>query len=102
MAENRFDLRFDLAVQAAKSLDAKIEVAVKAAFDDGMDFVRSTELETEAPDPFAIRDIFAPIVHTISYKGGPWDPERETPAKFIRYTRPKDWKVGQSLLGRML
>lgn len=102
MTESRFDLRFDLAVQAAKALDAKIEVAVKAAFDEGMDFVRSRELVTETPDPFAIRDIFAPIVNTVSYKGGPWSPELDTPAGFIRYNRPKNWKVGQSLLGRVI
>lgn len=92
-----FDLRNDLAVQAAKELDAKIEAAVRAAFDDGMDFVRSERLEFESPDPFAIRDIFAPVVHTISYRGGPLAPDRETPAEMIRYRRPKGWRRGQGL-----
>lgn len=91
------DLRSDLAVQAAKELDAKIIAATQAAFDAGMDFVRSERLEYEAPDPFSTRSLFEPWVHTISYRGGPIAPDQATPAQFVRYARPKDWRKGQRL-----
>lgn len=91
------DLRNDLAVQAARDLDAKIIAAVEAAFNDGMDFVRDCDVTVESPDPFAIRDIFAPLVHTVSYRGGPVAPDRDTPAGMVRYTRPADWRPGQRL-----
>lgn len=96
---SRFDLRNDLAVQAAKQLDAKIEEAVCAAFDDGKDFVRSAELTYDPPDYFEPRPIFEPWVHTISYKAGPIDPAAPTPIDFVRYTRPAKWRKGQSLRG---
>lgn len=98
---SRFDLRNDLAVQAAKSLDAKIEAEIRAAFDAGKDFVRSVELTYEAPDNFDPRPLHEPIVHTISYRGGPIDQDAITPPRFVRYRRPKDWRAGQSLLGRI-
>lgn len=94
---NRFDLRNDLAVQAVKELDAKIVDAVRAAFDDGMDFVRSVDLEYQVPDYMAPRSIFEPWVHTISYRAGPIAPDQATPAEMVRYTRPKDWRKGQAL-----
>lgn len=94
-----FDLRNDLAVQAAKSLDAKIDAAIRSAFDGGMDFVRSADLTYEAPDFMAPRPLSEPILHTISYRGGAIAAGDETPAGFVRYARPKQWRTGQSLCG---
>lgn len=94
---SQFDLRNDLAVQAAKSLDAKIEAAIRAAFDAGMDFVRSECLTYEAPNYFDGRPLIDAMVHTISYRAARIDPARETPAEFVRYTRPTDWRAGKPL-----
>ncbi len=87
-----FNLTNDLAVQAAKGLNAKIEAAITAAFNDGMDFVRDAELTTDFGDWFDPRPLHEPIVNTISYRGGPIEPGQATPAKMIRYTRPKEWR----------
>lgn len=91
------DMRSDLAVQAAKELDAKVLEAVHAAFDDGMDFVRDRDVKLSSPDPFSARSLFDPWVHTISYRGGPIAPDLATPADMIRYARPKDWQRGRKL-----
>jgi hypothetical protein len=94
---NRFDLRNDLAVQAAKALDAKIVEAVRAAFDDGMDFVRDQNAKflAEPVDPWV--GGLGSYVHTTTYRGGPIAPDRETPADMVRYVRPKDWRRGQEI-----
>jgi hypothetical protein len=66
---NRFDLRNDLAVQAAKAL--------------------------EPVDPWV--GGLGSYVHTTTYRGGPIAPDRETPADMVRYVRPKDWRRGQEI-----
>jgi hypothetical protein len=99
--DSRFDLRNDLAVQAAKALDAKLEIAIRAAFDAGKDFVRSSNLTYDGGDYFNPRPLHEPIVHTISYNGGPIAADDKTPAGFVRYSRPKDWRTGSSLIGRV-
>jgi hypothetical protein len=100
LADSPFDLRNDLAVQAAKSLDAKIDIAIRAAFDAGKDFVRSADLTYDPGNFMEPRPLHEPHVHTISYRGGALDPADATPAGFIRYSRPKDWRTGSSLIGR--
>lgn len=99
---SRFDLRNDLAVQAARSLDAKMETAIRAAFDAGKDFVRSADLTYDAGDHFNPRPLTEPIVHTLSFRGGPIETTEETPAQFVRYVRPKGWRTGQSLRGELV
>lgn len=93
----RFDLRNDLAVQAAKQLDAKIIEAVRAAFDNGMDFVRSVDI-TFQPNPVTPwLGGTGRYQQTIAYTAGPIDPNQATPADMIRYERPTTWRRGQAL-----
>lgn len=83
----------DLAVQAARALDAKLEAAIKAAFDDGMDFVRSDTLQVESRDPFTVRVGWERYEHRLAYYGGAVPPDQATPAGMVRYKRPETWSA---------
>lgn len=95
---NRFDLRNDLAVQAAKALDAKIKEAIRAAFDSGRDFVRDADMEHGRSPELPWQAGVGRYTHVVSYRAGPIEPDQATPARMVRYTRPIGWRQGQRLV----
>lgn len=80
----------ELAKQARDGLQAKIEEAVRRAFDAGKDFIASVEITTE-PDLFEAFSLHDATV-TISRKGGPVTPGRQWGPEWTVYRRPADWK----------
>jgi len=75
------------ALNAARAIDAQIEAATRAAFDEGKDFIRQA---VGTVDPEA-----EPGFTTYAVQGGPWPIDAPTPAGFIRYSRPLNWGAGK-------
>lgn len=78
------------ATRAFEGLWAKLEQGAIAAFDAGKDFAVGP-MTHEGPDPFAVRDIFAPQTISVECKAGPVDRGWEAPAGWRVYQRPDDW-----------